>query len=74
MEHDVSIITAHIPVIGSLRASRQFDVFPVYIARDGSWYSHSTFNDLDFFKRADIDAFLAKQKKLRLLFDGGLWL
>lgn len=74
VEHDVSIITAHIPVIGSLRASRQFDVFPVYIARDGSWYSHSTFNDLDFFKRADIDAFLAKQKKLRLLFDGGLWL
>ncbi|MBI3442425.1 MAG: hypothetical protein HY007_01525 [Candidatus Sungbacteria bacterium] len=35
-EHDVSIITAHIPIIQSLIASGQFDVWPVYIAKDGS--------------------------------------
>jgi D-alanine-D-alanine ligase-like ATP-grasp enzyme len=27
-EHDVSIITAHIPIIQSLLASGQFDVWP----------------------------------------------
>lgn len=28
-EHDVSIITAHIPIIDSLMASGEFDVWPV---------------------------------------------
>lgn len=71
-EHDVSIITAHIPIIQSLLASAQFDVWPVYIAKDGSWYADKQMNDLEFFKRSDFESRLARQKKVQLLFDHGL--
>lgn len=71
-EHDVSIITAHIPIIQSLEASGQFDVWPIYISPDGSWYADKAMKDLAFFKRPDFSADLAKQKKLQLLFDNGL--
>lgn len=71
-EHDISIITAHTPIISSLIASAQFDVWPVYIAKDGSWYADKQMNDLEFFKHPDFEAQLARQKKAQLLFDHGL--
>jgi len=71
-EHDVSIITAHMPIIQSLIASGQFDVWPIYIAKDGSWYADKAMNDLNFFKNPDFEAQLARQKKIQLLFDHGL--
>lgn len=73
-EHDVSIITAHIPVISSLIASGQFDVWPVYIAKDGSWYSDQAMNDFAYFKQEGWEERLAGQKKIRILFDNGLTL
>lgn len=73
-EHDVSIITAHIPIIQTLVASEQFEVWPVYIAKDGSWYSDQVMNDLNFFKQADFGTVLLTQKKVRILFDHGLTL
>lgn len=72
-EHDVSIITAHIPIIQSLVASGQFDVWPIYISKDGSWYADQTMNDLNFFKHPDFERDLGMRiKKIRLLFDHGL--
>jgi D-alanine-D-alanine ligase len=71
-EHDVSIITAHIPIIQSLLALGQYEVVPIYISKDGSWYSDQAMNDLAYFKRPDFEAQLAKQKKLQLSFDKGL--
>lgn len=71
-EHDVSIITAHIPIIQSLLAAGQFDVWPIYIAKDGSWYADQAMNDLVYFKQNDFETRLAKQKKIQLLFDEGL--
>lgn len=71
-EHDVSIITAHTPIIQSLLAAGQFDVSPIYIAKDGSWYSDQSMNDLSYFKEDGLETRLAKQKKIRLLFDKGL--
>ncbi len=71
-EHDVSIITAHTPIIQSLITIGQFDVWPIYIAKDGSWYSDKAMNDLAFFKKADFEADIQKRKKVRLLFDQGL--
>lgn len=73
-EHDVSIITAHTPIIESLLATGEFDVWPVYIAKDGSWYSDQAMNDLAYFKRDGWEADLARQKKVQILFDGGLTL
>ncbi|MEW6617475.1 MAG: D-alanine--D-alanine ligase family protein [Patescibacteria group bacterium] len=71
-EHDVSIITAHTPIIQSLLAMGQFDVWPIYIAKDGSWYSDQAMNDLAYFKQDNFQAHLVKQKKIRILFDDGL--
>src|SRR3989344_554311 len=71
-EHDVSIITAHTPIIQSLLATGQFDIWPIYIAKDGSWYSDQAMNDLAYFKQDNFQAHLAKQKKVQILFDNGL--
>ncbi len=71
-EHDVSIITAHIPIIESLTAMGGFDIWPVYITKEGDWYSDKAMNDMAFFKQSDYEAILKKQKKVRLSFDNGL--
>jgi D-alanine-D-alanine ligase len=71
-EHDVSIITAHKPIIESLLVMGQFDVWPIYIAKDGSWYSDQVMNNLSYFKEYDFQARLKKQRKVRILFDNGL--
>lgn len=70
-EHDVSIITAHIPIIQALQAAGGFDIWPVYITKEGDWYAERMMNDLAFFKRGDFEELLEKQKKVRLLFDNG---
>ena len=71
-EHDVSIITAHIPIIESLKATGHFDVWPVYITKEGNWYADKAMNDLAFFKQLDYEAVLKKQKRVHLSFDNGL--
>ncbi|TSC86095.1 MAG: D-alanine-D-alanine ligase [Parcubacteria group bacterium Gr01-1014_8] len=70
-EHDVSTITAHIPIIESLLASGQFDVWPVYITKEGAWYSEKSMNNLTFFKDPDYEAHLKKQKQVQLSFENG---
>lgn len=71
-EHDVSVITAHVPIIQSLLASGQFNVVPIYIAKDNSWYSEPAMNNLDYFRQPDLEARLARLKKIKLLFNRGL--
>ena len=71
-EHDVSIITAHIPVIDSLSAAGGFDIWPVYITKEGKWYSDKAMNDLSFFKQPDYEDRLKSMKQLRLSFENGL--
>ena len=71
-EHDVSIITAYIPIIESLVTTGQYDIIPVYIAKDGSWYSDPAMTGLSYFKSSDLESKLSKQKKLQLSFDKGL--
>lgn len=71
-EHDVSIITAHVPIIQSLLATGRFEVLPIYIAKNGSWYSDPAMNDLKYFKRDDFEMIVQKQKKIQLQFDNGL--
>lgn len=71
-EHDVSIITAHRPIIDALLAGGEFEPVPVYIAKDGSWYSESVMNEMEFFSKGDIDSKLKKYKKVVIGFDDGL--
>ncbi len=71
-EHDVSIITAHIPVIPALLAMGTYRVVPIYIAKDGSWYSNEAMNDIAYFKQPDLEEHLRKEKRLQLSFEEGL--
>jgi len=72
-EHDVSIITGHTPIIQSLQATGEYDIYPVYIARDGSWYSIPEMNNLAYFKK-DLEEKLSKEKKIRFDINDGLTL
>ena len=71
-EHEVSIITAHIPIIQSLEAAGGFDIWSIYIAKDGSWYCSQRFNDINFFKGGDFAAKLKSEKRVDLRFENGL--
>lgn len=73
-EHDVSIITAHIPIIESLKATGNFDIWPVYITKEGKWYADKEMNDMAFFTQPDYESIVKKQKKICFSFDNGLHL
>lgn len=51
VEHDVSIVTGH--QIMSAFPAEAYDVVPVYIARDGRWFTGAALSDLDSFQDDD---------------------
>jgi D-alanine-D-alanine ligase len=73
-EHDVSIITAYVPIIQALNASGEYHPIPVYITTDGAWYSDPAMADLGFFKRPDVADYLATKRQVQLSFENGFHL
>ena len=73
-EHDVSIITALSAVIKPLELSQRYNVLPVYITKDGRWFSHPKLKDISLYRSGALDEFLDKQRPVALLFDNGLQL
>ena len=73
-EHDVSIITAHNPIIQSLIAIGDFDVLPIYISKNGIWYSDKAMNDLAFFKQNNFESKLSDKNKINISLNDGLWI
>ena len=73
-EHDVSIMTAIASVIKPLELTKQYQVEPVYIAKDGSWYWDQKLKDIKLFQSGDINDFMQKAPKVHLLFENGLTL
>jgi len=73
-EHDVSIITALASVIKPLELTKKFTVVPIYIAKNGRWYSDNKLKDITLFTSGKIDDWLRKQEPVSLSFDGGLHL
>lgn len=71
-EHDVSIITAHIPIMDALKAAGGFDVWPIYITKAGKWYADKAMESLAFFKQGNFESLLARKKQVRLSFENGL--
>jgi D-alanine-D-alanine ligase len=65
-EHDVSIITALAAVITPLEASQKYTVIPIYIAKDGRWYSDERLKDVSLYSSGEIDAWISKQKPVLL--------
>jgi D-alanine-D-alanine ligase len=71
-EHDISIITAISAIIKPLKLAGQYNVIPVYIAKNGAWYSDKILGDVATYRNKTIDEFCAKSKPVSLIFDGGL--
>lgn len=71
-EHDVSIVTAISSVIKPLSLSKQYTVVPVYVAKDGAWYSDKKLLDIKTFTSGSIDTWLQSAKPVSVSFDGGL--
>lgn len=73
-EHDISILTALASVIKPLQLSQKYHVVPVYIAKDGRWFTGPELADITLYQSGKLDSFLAKKKPLSLLLDNGLTL
>jgi len=59
-EHDISIITALSSVIKPLELTKKYIVVPVYITKDGQWFSDEKLKDIRLFRGQAIDDFCAK--------------
>ncbi len=71
-EHDVSIITAHMPIIDVLKTQPDVKVWPCYIAKDGSWYVDNRFMSLTFFQKVSYTDDLSRMHKVDLSLSDGL--
>lgn len=71
-EHDVSIITAISSVIKPLKLSGKYSVVPVYIAKDGKWYTDPKLADITTYTSSEIESLLKKLKPVALEVGGGL--
>lgn len=71
-EHDISILTAIASVIKPLELTGEYQVEPVYIAKNGAWYWDTKLKDISLYQSGEIDSFMQKAPKVHLLFDDGL--
>ncbi len=71
-EHDISIMTAIGSIIKPLELSNKYNVVPVYIAKDGKWFSDKKLKNIKFFSSGAIDVYCSKSKPVSVVFDGGL--
>lgn len=73
-EHDVSIVTALASVVKPLELTGEYEVEPVYISKDGSWYWDKKLKDIQLYQSGEVESFMQKAPKTHLLFDDGLTL
>jgi D-alanine-D-alanine ligase len=71
-EHDISIVTAISAVIKPLQATGDYHVVPIYISKDGKWYSSTDLQDITTYQTGAIDRLLEKSKAINVRFDDGL--
>jgi D-alanine-D-alanine ligase len=73
-EHDVSVVTAIASIIKPLELTKQYNVEPIYIGRDGAWYWDQKLKDIKLFSSGDIDDFIRRSTPVSVQFDGGMTL
>ena len=71
-EHDISIITALSAVIKPLELSGEFKIIPVYISKDGRWFTDDKLKDIAMYRTGAIEDFMIKNKPISISFDNGL--
>lgn len=69
-EHDVSIVSALVSVVKPLELLG-YEVVPVYIARNGKWFTGDELKDIRTYQGGRIDEIVAG-KPVMISFDGGL--
>ena len=70
-EHDVSIISAIASVIKPLKLIGH-KVVPVYIAKNGDWFTGDEFSDVKNYQTGKITEIMKQQKPVAISFNGGL--
>jgi D-alanine-D-alanine ligase len=73
-EHDVSIITALTSIIKPLELVGNYNIEPVYIAKNGNWFWDEKLKDVALYQTNALADFMQHAPKARLLFDRGLHL
>ena len=71
-EHDVSIITAIASIIKPLELTKQYDIEPIYIAKDGNWFWDKKLKNIELYQSGEIEEFMRKAPKVHLSFEDGL--
>jgi D-alanine-D-alanine ligase len=73
-EHDVSIITALTSIIRPLKTIGGYEVEPVYISKEGTWFWDQKLADISLYQNGEIEDYMRKAPKVHLSFDNGLTL
>lgn len=68
----MSVVTALASVVRPLRASGDYDVLPVYVAKDGRWYAGEQLGDIELFSSGAITDWLRRHHPVRLELGDGL--
>ena len=71
-EHDVSIITALASIIKPLELLKKYKVVPIYITKEGDWYSDPKLKDISYYSSGEIRNLLNKLRPISLEFNNGL--
>ncbi len=71
-EHDVSIITALASIIKPLELLKKYRVVPIYITKEGDWYSDPKLKDINYYSSGEIRDLLNKLRPISLEFNNGL--
>jgi D-alanine-D-alanine ligase len=69
-EHDVSIVTAIGSIIKPLEITKKYHVVPIYISKEGKWYSDDRLKNIRFFSEDGLEQRLASLKPVLLNLDG----
>lgn len=65
-EHDISIITALASIIRPLELIKKYKVIPIYISKQGIWYSDPKLSQINFYSKGNLEDNLAKLKPISL--------
>jgi D-alanine-D-alanine ligase len=71
-EHDVSIITAIASIIKPLELTKKYRIEPIYIAKNGAWYSDQRLKDIEIYSKGTINELIDRLSPISLQLDGGL--
>jgi len=71
-EHDISIITALASIIKPLELTKKYHVLPIYITKNGAWYSDDKLKDISVYTSDSINDLIDRLHPISLELDGGL--